>query len=208
MAEDMSHEDDLLSVLRDLSERDPSPAIRQHLSNLCSQRLRQKRVIPELQRGTLVWRRAAFAAAFLVVLGLAAAAAVHFRYRSGAPAAKAPTAVSVPTSTEQSVSASSSTPPQHVSQLPKHRHFAQKPPSPLSPREMVVRLPYSNNSVDTGTGATIRVSMSQSELLSLGFPLNATLQDRRVVAHMTLGDDGLPRAISVPLPLELIKEEK
>jgi hypothetical protein len=73
---------------------------------------------------------------------------------------------------------------------------------------MVIPLPYSNSSVDTGTGATIRVSMSQSELLSLGFPLNATLHDRRVVAELTLGDDGLPRAISLPIPLELIKEEK
>jgi hypothetical protein len=73
---------------------------------------------------------------------------------------------------------------------------------------MVIWLPYSNGSVDTGTGATIQVSMSQSELMSLGFPLNATLHDRRVVAELTLGGDGLPRAISLPLPLELIKEEK
>jgi hypothetical protein len=50
--------------------------------------------------------------------------------------------------------------------------------------------------------------MSQSELLSLGFPLSATLHDRRVVAELTLGDDGLPRAISLPLSLQLIKEEK
>jgi hypothetical protein len=50
--------------------------------------------------------------------------------------------------------------------------------------------------------------MSQSELLSLGFPLSATLHDQRIAADVTLGDDGLPRAISLPLPLELIKEEK
>jgi len=50
--------------------------------------------------------------------------------------------------------------------------------------------------------------MSQSELLSLGFPLNATPQDRRIVAELTLGDDGLPRAISLSLPLEVMKEMK
>jgi hypothetical protein len=44
--------------------------------------------------------------------------------------------------------------------------------------------------------------------LSLGFPLNASLHDRRVVAELTLGDDGLPRAISLPLPLEVMKEKK
>jgi hypothetical protein len=73
---------------------------------------------------------------------------------------------------------------------------------------MTMRLPYSNSAIETGTDAIIRVSMSQSELLSLGFPINATVQDRRVVAELTLGDDGLPRAISLPLPLEVIKEKK
>jgi hypothetical protein len=75
-------------------------------------------------------------------------------------------------------------------------------------RRMVVRLPYSNSAIDNGTDATIRVSMSQAELVSLGFPMTATLRDRRVVADLTLGDDGLPRAISVPLPLEVVKEKK
>jgi hypothetical protein len=73
---------------------------------------------------------------------------------------------------------------------------------------MILRLPYSNSAIETGTDTTIRVSMSQSELLSLGFPVNATVQDRRVVAELTLGDDGLPRAISLPLPLEVMKEKK
>jgi hypothetical protein len=73
---------------------------------------------------------------------------------------------------------------------------------------MVVRLPYSNSVIDTGTDATIRVSMSQAELVSLGFPMNETFHDRRVVAELTLGDDGLPRAISVPLPLEVVREKK
>jgi hypothetical protein len=75
-------------------------------------------------------------------------------------------------------------------------------------QRMTVRLPYSDAAIDNGTDATIRVSMSQAELASLGFPLNTTLHDRRVVAELTLGDDGLPRAISVPLPLEVIKEKK
>ena len=50
--------------------------------------------------------------------------------------------------------------------------------------------------------------MSQAELVSLGFPMNGTLHDGRVVAELTLGDDGLPRAISVTLPLELVREKK
>jgi hypothetical protein len=81
------------------------------------------------------------------------------------------------------------------------------PQNPIAQR-MVVRLPYSNSAIDTGTDATIRVSMSQTDLVSLGFPMNATLHDRRVLAELTLGDDGLPRSISVPLPLQLVKEKK
>ena len=73
---------------------------------------------------------------------------------------------------------------------------------------MTVRLPYSDAAIDTGTDATIRVSMSQAELASLGFPMKTTLSDRRVLAEVTLGDDGLPLAISVSLPLEVIKEKK
>jgi hypothetical protein len=79
---------------------------------------------------------------------------------------------------------------------------------PAGQRQMMMQLPYSNSAIETGTGATIRVSMSQSELLSLGFPINTTVQDRRIVAELTLGDDGLPRAISLPLPLEEMKEKK
>jgi hypothetical protein len=75
-------------------------------------------------------------------------------------------------------------------------------------RRMIVRLPYSNSAIDTGTDATIRASMSQAELVLLGFPINTPLQDRQVVAELTLGDDGLPRAISVPLPLEVVREKK
>jgi hypothetical protein len=73
---------------------------------------------------------------------------------------------------------------------------------------MTMQLPYSNSAIETGTDTTIRVSMSQSDLVSLGFPINATIHDRRIAAELTLGDDGLPRAISLPLPLEVMKEKK
>jgi hypothetical protein len=73
---------------------------------------------------------------------------------------------------------------------------------------MTMQLPYSNSAIETGTYSMIRVSMSQSELLSLGFPINATVQDRRIAAELMLGDDGLPRAISLPLPLEVMKEKR
>jgi hypothetical protein len=73
---------------------------------------------------------------------------------------------------------------------------------------MTMMLPYSNSAIETGTGTTIQVFISQSELLSLGFPIGAAVQDRRIVAEISLGGDGLPREISLPLPLEVMKEDK
>ena len=206
---DVSRVDDLLGLLGDLSQHDPSPAVRERLSDLCSQRFQQKHVFSDTQPQISSWLRAAFAAAFMVALGLAAAWVLHL----GQPESKDMRAGNEPISPLLPITSGKEAHVLPVEQSPM-------PPSPvnrrsrpkLSPsrsaREMVIWLPYSNGSVDTGTGATIQVSMSQSELLSLGFPLNATLHDRRVVAELTLGGDGLPRAIRLPLPLELIKEEK
>jgi hypothetical protein len=94
------------------------------------------------------------------------------------------------------------------SALPATHHSLRKLTRYNTSRQMTLRLPYSDGAIDTGTDTTIRVAMSRAELAALGFPLNATLHDQRVVAELTLGDDGLPRAISVSLPLEVIKEKK
>jgi hypothetical protein len=50
--------------------------------------------------------------------------------------------------------------------------------------------------------------MSQYELASVGFPVSGAKGDSHIVAELTLGDDGLPRSISLPLPLEGIKEKR
>jgi hypothetical protein len=73
---------------------------------------------------------------------------------------------------------------------------------------MVLQLPYSNSAIATGTSTTVEVTMSQYELASLGFPVSGAKRDSRIVAELTLGDDGLPRSISLPLPLEGIKEKR
>lgn len=200
--------DDLLGLLGDLSPRDPSPALRAHLSELFTQRLEQKQIFRVKQPGTFNWLRAAFAAAtLLAALGLVAAWVVHLRQAKDMRPGNEPIGTSRPTSSAKDADVLLSGVPPTPTSPRNHRSRPKLHPA-QSAREMVIRLPYSNSSVDTGTGATIQVSMSQSELLSLGFPLNATLHDRRVVAELTLGDDGLPRAISLPLPLELIKGEK
>jgi hypothetical protein len=67
-------------------------------------------------------------------------------------------------------------------------------------------LPYSNADVSTGTTTTVRISIPQSQLIALGLPLPAGTANARIVADVALGDDGMPKAISLPLPLQVVKE--
>jgi hypothetical protein len=149
----------------------------------------------------------AVASACLIAVGLTTVLAIHFFER--APIQNIGTAKVNPPAVSQETKAHSVPPMRKsVGKLPKVHHSRPAPVDPIGPRQMTMRLPYSNGAIETGTGTTIRVSMSQSELLSLGFPINETIQDRRIVAELTLGDDGLPRAISLPLPLEVMKEKQ
>ena len=201
----------LLGVLRSLSLQDPPPAVRDRLRLLSYQRLGggvgPGRPLGSPRAGLRSWLRPALAVALLILIGSLAVVVVNVhrseRLQAGIDLRVAPPKQSSNIGTV----APSAVWPEEI----KPRR-ATHPLSRLAPnttgRRLVVRLPYSNSAIDTGTDATIRVSISQAELVSLGFPMNATLHDRRVVAELTLGDDGLPRSISVPLPLEVVKEKK
>ena len=209
--ENASRADYLLGLLRDVSQRDPSPAIRERLAGLASQRLSRKPGNVAWLRNTTgkgrVWLKPAFAAVLMVMAGLATVLVVHSRQHK--PAQSDSTAiVTHPASSPGGTSlVRPATEPPAV-RRPKVHHPRTTLAHPTSAGRMTMQLPYSNSAIETGTDTTIRVSMSQSELLSLGFPINTTVQDRRIVAELTLGDDGLPRAISLPLPLEVMKEKK
>jgi len=203
--EDGTHVNFLLSLLGDFSKRDPSPALRERLAVLASERLgRNPRNVGCRLQG---WLKPAIASACLIAAGLVAGLAVHFLERKPAQNGGTGTASSPVVSSE--IKANSLSAVQPSDSKPRNVHHSRPEHiEPTSPRQMTVRLPYSNSAIETGTGTTIRVLMSQSDLLSLGFPINTTVQDRRIVAELTLGDDGLPRAINVPLPLEVMKERK
>lgn len=210
-AQDASQVEHLLGMLRDLSKRDPSPALRKRLSDLACQRLRER---PESQprlRGTVhrarAWLRPVFIATLLIAMGFTAALVARLRQRESSRLENAAKISPSAISSSNGVHTAHITKPSEAA-LPKIRHAHPALSRRASPQQMTMRLPYSNSEIDIGTDATIRISISQLDLLSLGFPVSATLQDRRVVAELTLGDDGLPRAISLPLPLEVLKEKK
>ena len=186
-----AHVDYLLGALSRLSQDDPPPALRARLELLSSRRL---------GNGPLPLRlKPVFAIVLLAAIGITAVLTTFFdrparlqtKIESRPPGALFDRVLSAP-------------PPK----LPATRHPLPESRRYITSQRMTMRLPYSDSAIDTGTDATIRVSMSQAELAALGFPINTTLHDRRVLAELTLGDDGLPRAISVSLPLEVVKEKK
>jgi hypothetical protein len=208
-AEDDSRVDHLLNLLGDLSRRDPSPALRDRLAVLASQRLNEKSEygVHSKERKPFVWLRPALAAAVVVAIGLATVLAHHFRGRELVPADNSAKVSRPATSLGNTLQAPPVSHPL-ISKKAKVYRSQSAPAVPATTRQMTMQLPYSNSAIETGTNTTIQVSMYQSELLSLGFPINTTVQDRRIVAELTLGNDGLPRAISLPLPLEVMKEKK
>jgi hypothetical protein len=203
-AEDTARIDGLLQRLAGITQHDPPPVLRERLKGLASQQLAAARA----DRKRLGWLRPAFAAMLLIVAGFTGVLMVYHRQHGaiGPRNEDKPAESSQMKETHATQMVSS---PEVKAALPRevaHQHIKRAQGS--QSRRMVVRLPYSNSAVTTGTDATIRVAMSQSELLSLGFPVNATMRDHRVLAELTLGDDGLPRAVSLPLPLEFVKEKK
>ena len=201
----------LLGVLKSLSQPGPAPALRDRLELLAFERLRGgAKLGPRARSPFLARLRPAFAAALLIVIATVAAlvAYVH-RSESLRAGIEPPVAQPGVGKTKETFSSGAlSAVPAAAVKPAKVRHTLPRLAENTAAQRMVVRLPYSNSAIDTGTDATLRVSMSQAELVSLGFPMNGTLHDRHVVAELTLGDDGLPRAISVTLPLELVREKK
>ncbi len=210
-AEDTSRVDYLLGRLVDLLQRDPSPALRNRLSELASQRLNESlEYNPQLRgakRRPLTWLRPVFAAVLLIAI---ASSAVFFVRLRGKELRRASNAFKISPAAPPSAGRVRTAAPTRLAKtsvLKTHRSRPE-PAQRTRPQQLTVRLPYSNSAIENGTDATIRVAISRSELLSLGFPVSTTVQDGRVVAELTLGDDGLPRAISLPLPLEVIKEKR
>ena len=192
--------DDLLGVLRRLAQQDPPAALRDRLQHLAAVRLNHRDSQPKTALRRL---RPAFVMVALIAF-VSVLVWVTFARRPEPP--RAPTAShSIPPAAPVARAISSTLASQ---QKPSRRVYTVQQSSGKQTRRMVLPLPYSNRAIDTGTDTTIQVSMSQAELLALGFPVNTTVHDRRVLADLTLGDDGLPRALSVPLPLEIVREKK
>jgi hypothetical protein len=71
------------------------------------------------------------------------------------------------------------------------------PPQVANPHPVFVRLPFSDPTLMVGTSVTIRLALSDAELLAMGIRPIESDPSRSYVADLVLGDDGLPRAIRI-----------
>jgi hypothetical protein len=67
-----------------------------------------------------------------------------------------------------------------------------------------VELPYSNRDIANGTNATIQIAVTKEQLMALGVSLGEASTDGRYFAELSLGADGFPRAIHIPIPLRTV----
>jgi hypothetical protein len=203
-AKDASRIDGLLQRLAEITQYDAPPALRERLKHTASQRL----ATAPADKRRFAWLRPAFVALLIMVVGFSGVLIVHRSQDEGRRYSLEYKPDESPQTKETHTSSTLPLPEINAALPHPPPHLRTKLKPDTQSRRMIIRLPYSNSAVATGTDATIRVAMSQSELLSLGFPVNATVRDHRVLAELTLGDDGLPRAVSLPLPLEIVKEKK
>jgi hypothetical protein len=66
-----------------------------------------------------------------------------------------------------------------------------------NPQPVFVALPFSDPTLMSGTSVTIRLALSEAELLAMGVRPIESNSSGSYVADLVLGDDGLPRAIRI-----------
>jgi hypothetical protein len=201
----LSHTEELLRLLRETSPQEPSPYIREQLEAMGSLQFSSKPFLrwrQALQHHWL-WALPVAALAILVVVMF-----LPIRPQVAALDLQA-TPPGVPPSLGSNSYPSNPRAPEAsapVASTKKTTHVPNAVPKAKPMDRLTVPLPYSNPDISTGTSTVVRVAMPQVQLAALGLPLPAVAADSRIIADVTLGDDGLPKSISLPLPLQVVKE--
>lgn len=88
------------------------------------------------------------------------------------------------------------------------REPSKRPTQRSSFASVTVALPYSNSDVSSQPSSTIRTSMKSSDLRTLGLDVPDDGVHSEIIALLTLGSDGLPRSITVPIPYKSVQEDQ
>jgi len=201
----LSHTNELLRLLGEASPQEPSPYIREQLEAMGSLQFSSTPFLRWRQALQHHWLWA------LPVAGLAALVLVMFlptRPQVAALDLQATPPGVPPLLASNAYPANPRVPgiPAPVVSTKKTTHVPNAAPKAKPMDRLTVPLPYSNPDISTGTSTVVRVAMPQMQLAALGLPLPAVAADSRIIADVTLGDDGLPKSISLPLPLQVVKE--
>jgi hypothetical protein len=81
--------------------------------------------------------------------------------------------------------------------LPSAKAKPRRRTNAANPQPVFVTLPFSDPILMSGTSVTIRLALSEAELLAMGVRPIESNPSGSYVADLVLGDDGLPRAIRI-----------
>jgi hypothetical protein len=198
----VAHTEHLLRLLKEVSAQDPPARLRERIVEMSSAQIKPKRLFPvfgwELAKANRWLLIVSTAVAALVI-----AAILNVIYRPAPPDSLTVRTMTPSAPQVASVSSEALSVPGIRKNLPRRPDVK---PASVPHDRLTLLLPYSNADVSTGTTTTVRISIPQTQLIALGLPLPAGTANSRIVADVALGDDGMPRAISLPLPLQVVKE--
>lgn len=182
---DLAHVDALMNKLAQESPKQAPLRVRQHMTEAVQQFRASE--ASSANRWLLV------AAVLLAALGLTAGTIIFKRsdHRAHATSEIVVRANSQPTPTVlEAPSLIPSTPSHAKAMRPQRPKFA-------NPQPVFVALPFSDPALMSGTSVTIRLALSEAELLAMGVRPIESNSSGSYVADLVLGDDGLPRAIRI-----------
>lgn len=190
---DRSEIDALLKRVAQESRREAPLSVRQHLRGMIQRQNSPRRSIG--QGWLLPAAGIAAALVFTVAVILAISAFSSRRSHNERVSMAPPTATASDRGLNSPLAIDIQKPATPLAPQPT-RARQRKPPSAVrAPESMFVVLPFSDRTLASGTSLTIRLALSDAELLALGVAPDENKRGQLSVADVVLGDDGLPRAI-------------
>lgn len=183
---ELARVDALMSKLAQESPRQAPLRVRQHMMEA----VRQYRSLEPSRANRWLLAAAVLFAAFVLT-----ASTIIFRRSS--QRVHSPTQIVAQTDSQPKPTALEPRSSSHPKTLPgakaKPRHRANA----ANPQPVFVTLPFSDPTLMSGTSVTIRLALSEAELLAMGVRPIESNSSGSYVADLVLGDDGLPRAIRI-----------
>jgi hypothetical protein len=183
---ELAHVDALMSKLAQESPRQAPLRVRQHVA----QAVEQYRSLQ--QTSTNRWL---LAAAVLLAALVLTAGSIIFK-RSG-QRAQPPSEITAHATPQPKPAGLEPQPSSVPKTLPTAKTKAHQRANATEPQPVFVTLPFSDPALMSGTSVTIRLALSEAELLAMGVRPIESNSSGSYVADLVLGDDGLPRAIRI-----------